>query len=174
LSKPTATKRKRTKNRKVVTETRLKNIFDTTKSYFVPPQPRCQNISSNKTCNNQNRVSKRKAAMSLMSRKIELKKLQDFVEASFRLTVGYCCRQGIHCCVRPQPLMNKDIKVKDNKQKPKDACPAETEADSEPQPKITTSCPACSNTFVVRSCFHLTLIKLSILMVNFFAPFSFK
>ncbi|MDZ4809066.1 MAG: hypothetical protein SGI96_12490, partial [Bacteroidota bacterium] len=49
-----------------------------------------------------------------------------------------------------QPLLNKDIKVKDNKQKPKDACPAE--ADSKLQPKITTSCPACSNTFVVRSC----------------------
>jgi len=46
--------------------------------------------------------------------------------------------------------MNKDIKVKDNKQKPKGACPAQTEADSEPQPKITTSRPACSNTFVVR------------------------
>jgi len=35
--------------------------------------------------------------------------------------------------------MNKDIKVKDNKQKPKDACPAQTEADIELQPKITTS-----------------------------------
>jgi len=46
-----------------------------------------------------------------------------------RPTVGYCCRQGIHCCVRPQPLLNKDIKVKDNKQKPKDACPARTAAD---------------------------------------------
>jgi hypothetical protein len=34
------------------------------------------------------------------------------------------------CCVRPQPLLNKDIKVEDNKQKPNDACPAETEADS--------------------------------------------
>jgi hypothetical protein len=66
-------------------------------------------------------------------------------------TVGYCCRQGIHSCVRPQPLMNKDIKVKDNKQKPSDACPAQTEADSEPQPKITTSCPACSNTNVRHS-----------------------
>jgi len=66
----------------------------------------------------------------------------------FQLTVGYCCRQGIHCCVRPQPLLNKDIKVKDDKQKPNDACPAETDADSELQPKITTSCPACSNTFV--------------------------
>jgi len=63
-------------------------------------------------------------------------------------TIGYCCRHGIHCCVRPQPLLNKDIKVKDNKQKPKKARPAETEADSELQPKITTSCPACSNTFV--------------------------
>jgi len=28
--------------------------------------------------------------------------------------------------------MNKDIKVKDNKQKPIGACPAETEADSKP------------------------------------------
>jgi len=44
--------------------------------------------------------------------------------------------------------MNKDIKVKDNKQKPKDACPAGAKADSELQPKIKTSCPACSNTFV--------------------------
>ena len=44
--------------------------------------------------------------------------------------------------------MNKDIKVKDNKQKPKGARPVGTEADSELQPKITTSCPACSNTFV--------------------------
>ena len=38
--------------------------------------------------------------------------------------------------------MNKDIKVEDNKQKTKDACPAETEADSELMPKITTSRPA--------------------------------
>jgi len=56
--------------------------------------------------------------------------------------------QGIHCYVRPQPLLNKDIKVKDYKQKPKGVCPAETEADRELQPKIATSCPACSNTFV--------------------------
>jgi hypothetical protein len=47
--------------------------------------------------------------------------------------------------------MNKVIKVKDNKQKPKGACPAQTEADSELQPKITTSRPACSNTFVACS-----------------------
>ena len=71
----------------------------------------------------------------------------------FHTTIGYCCRQGIHCCVRPQPLMNKDIKVKDNKQKPKGACPARTVADSDLQPKFTTSCPICSNTFVMRSPF---------------------
>jgi hypothetical protein len=44
--------------------------------------------------------------------------------------------------------MNKDIKVKDYNQKPSKACHAQTEADSELQPKITTSRPACSNTFV--------------------------
>jgi len=37
--------------------------------------------------------------------------------------------------------MNKDIKVKDNKQKPKDACPAETEADSELQSKHNNVLP---------------------------------
>jgi len=63
------------------------------------------------------------------------------------------------CCVRPQPLLNKDIKVKDNKQKFKGACPAETEADSEPQPKITTSSPACSNTFV-SGCYSIWLVKM--------------
>jgi len=73
LSNTTATKSERTKNRKVVTATKLKNIFEATESYFVPPQPRRQNISSNKTCNNQNTVSKRKATLSLMSKKIELK-----------------------------------------------------------------------------------------------------
>jgi len=48
--------------------------------------------------------------------------------------------------------MNKDIKVKDYNQKPKGACHAQTQADSEPQPKIRTSCPACSNTFVACMC----------------------
>jgi len=75
------------------------------------------------------------------------------MDVGLSLTVGYCCRQGIHCCVCPQPLLNKDIKVKDNKQKPNDACPAQTEADSELEPKTTTSCPACSNTFVSGSFF---------------------
>ncbi len=68
--------------------------------------------------------------------------------AAWQLTVGIAVRQGIHCCVRPQPLMNKDIKVKDKKQKPNKARPAQTEAGSELQPKITTYRPTCSNTFV--------------------------
>jgi len=106
LSNPTVTKSERTNNRKEVTATKPKNIFEATESYFVPPQPRRQNISSNKTCNNQNRVSKRKATMILMSRKIELKKLQDFVEASLRLTDRYCCRCGIHCSSSPELLPN--------------------------------------------------------------------
>jgi len=89
LSNPTATKSKRTKNRKEVTATEFKNNFEATESYFVLPQPCRQNTNRNKTCNNKNRVSKRKATMSLMSKKIELKKLQYFIEASLRLTIGY-------------------------------------------------------------------------------------
>jgi len=38
--------------------------------------------------------------------------------------------------------MNKDIKVKDNKQSPPMFVLPTIEADSEPQPKKTTSCPA--------------------------------
>ena len=45
-----------------------------------------------------------------------LKKLQT--------TNRYCCRCGIHCLSCPEPLMIKDKKVKVNKQKPGDACPA--------------------------------------------------
>jgi len=58
--------------------------------------------------------------------------------------------------------MNKDIKVKDNKQKPKDACPAGTEADSELQPKLTTFSPACSNTFVVRSPYSVVIYNVGL------------
>ena len=36
-----------------------------------------------------------------------------------------------------------------------------TEADSEPQPKITTSGPACSNTFVGSSCYTRSLQNLT-------------
>jgi len=40
-------------------------------------------------------------------------------------TNRYCCRGGIHCSSCPEPLMIKDKKVKVNKQKPGDACPAQ-------------------------------------------------
>ena len=45
--------------------------------------------------------------------------------------------------------MNKDIKVKDNKQKSKDACPAETEADSEQKAKNIFVAPPHRQTAVL-------------------------
>jgi len=90
LSNPTATKSERTNNRKEVTATKPKNIFEPTESYFVPPQPRRQNISSNKTCNNQNRVSKRKATMNLLSRNIELKSYNILSKPACALRSGLC------------------------------------------------------------------------------------
>jgi len=39
-------------------------------------------------------------------------------------TARACCRAGIHCLSCPEPLLIKDIKLKVNKQKPSDACPA--------------------------------------------------
>jgi hypothetical protein len=62
--------------------------------------------------------------------------------------------------------MNKDIKVKDNKQKPKDACPAETDADSDLQPKITTSSPAFR--FVFQYLYKYTTIITTFLFCYFF------
>ena len=66
----------------------------------------------------------------------------------YRQRLGIAAGREFIAVSAPQPLMNKDIKVKVKKQKPKGASPARTEADSKPQPKITTSRPACSNTFV--------------------------
>jgi len=43
-----------------------------------------------------------------------------------------------NCCVCPQPLINKDIQVKDKKQKPKDAC-AGTATESELRPIVEGS-----------------------------------
>jgi hypothetical protein len=51
--------------------------------------------------------------------------------------------------------VNKDVKVKDNKQKGKGACDAGTAAYSDVQPKITTPSPAFANTFV--GCRYATL-----------------
>jgi len=112
LSNPTATKSERTNNRKEVTVTELKNNSEPTESYFVPPQPRRQNTNRNKTCNNQNRVSNRKATMSLMNRKIDLKSY-NFVEASLRLTLSICEgrefieRQARYKC----PIENINLKL---------------------------------------------------------------
>ena len=63
-------------------------------------------------------------------------------------TNRYCCRCGIHCLSCPELLPNKDLKVQDKNKKPKRIPSAETAADSELQPKITTSSHTCSNTHV--------------------------
>jgi len=57
--------------------------------------------------------------------------------------------------------MNKDIKVEDNNQSPPMFVLPTTEADSEPQPKITMSSPACSNNFVACCAMSDCLICLS-------------
>jgi len=48
----------------------------------------------------------------------------------------------------PQSQLNKDIKVKDNNQSPELLVLPSTKAGSNLQPTITTSSPACRNTFV--------------------------
>ena len=50
--------------------------------------------------------------------------------------------------VRPEPLPNKNTKDEANKQKPNRIPSAETAADNELQPKVTTSSHTCSNTHV--------------------------
>jgi len=42
-----------------------------------------------------------------------------------QLTGVACCRAGIHRSSCPEPLLNKDKKVKDNKQKFSYVCPAQ-------------------------------------------------
>ena len=62
--------------------------------------------------------------MNLFSRNLKLKTCDELSKPACALRSGIAVRQGIHCCVRPQPLMNKVIKVKDTNQKPNYACPA--------------------------------------------------
>jgi hypothetical protein len=45
--------------------------------------------------------------------------------------------------VRPEPLLNKDIKVQINKQKPGDVCPAPMKQNSDKMPIAPTSSQAC-------------------------------
>ena len=60
MSEPTATKKVESKNLKEVTATKLKKLFATAESYFVPPQPHRQNKCSNKTYVKKKDVSERK------------------------------------------------------------------------------------------------------------------
>jgi len=51
--------------------------------------------------------------------------------------------------VRPEPLLNKDIKVQVNKQKPGDVCPAQMKHNSDKMTIVPTSSQPCSNPNVV-------------------------
>jgi hypothetical protein len=46
--------------------------------------------------------------------------------------------------VRPEPLLIKDIKVKVNKQKPRDVCPAQMKHNSDKMPIAPMSSQPCS------------------------------
>ena len=50
--------------------------------------------------------------------------------------------------VRPEPLLNKDIKVQVNKQKPKIECPAQMKHNSDKMTIATMSSPTIGNTNV--------------------------
>jgi len=63
-------------------------------------------------------------------------------------TFRYCCRCGIHCSSCPEPLFNNDKKVKVNKQKPSNACPARLKLIANKILIVTTSSRTCSNTLV--------------------------
>jgi hypothetical protein len=59
------------------------------------------------------------------------------------------------CCVRPEPLLIKDIKVQVNKQKPNNVCPAQMKHNSDKMTIAPTSSQPCSKPNVVRSAFSL-------------------
>jgi hypothetical protein len=48
------------------------------------------------------------------------------------------------CCVRPEPLLIKDIKVQVNKQKPNNVCPAQMKHNSDKMTIAPTSSQPCS------------------------------
>jgi len=68
------------------------------------------------------------------------------------LTSRACCRAGIHCSSCPEPLLNKDIKVQVNKQKPSDVCPAQMKHNSDKMTIASMSSQPCSKPDVMRPC----------------------
>jgi len=68
-------------------------------------------------------------------------------------TARACCRAGIHCSSCPEPLLNKDIKVQVNKQKPNNVCPAQMKHNSDKMTIALTSSQPCSKPDVGRSAF---------------------
>jgi len=68
-------------------------------------------------------------------------------------TARACCRAGIHCSSCPEPLLNKDIKVQVNKQKPNNVGPAQMKHNSDKMTIALTSSQPCSKPDVGRSAF---------------------
>jgi len=66
-----------------------------------------------------------------------------------------CCRAGIHCSSRPEPLLIKDIKVQVNKQKPNKERQAQMKHNSDKMTIAPMSSQPCSKPDVVRSPFSL-------------------
>jgi hypothetical protein len=58
------------------------------------------------------------------------------------------------CCVRPEPLLIKDIKVQVNKQKPNDVGPAQMKHNSDKMTIAPMSSQPCSKPNVVCLCFY--------------------
>jgi len=62
----------------------------------------------------------------------------------------------------PELLPNNYLKVQNNNLKPKRITSAESAADSELQPKVTTSSHTCSNTHVVGSAVYVEIHNVKI------------
>jgi hypothetical protein len=68
---------------------------------------------------------------------------------------GRACLQGWNSLlVRPEPLLIKDIKVKINKQKPNNVCPAQMKHNSDKMTIAPMSSQPCSKPNVMRCSFQ--------------------
>jgi hypothetical protein len=68
---------------------------------------------------------------------------------------GRACLQGWNsCCVRPEPLLIKDIKVQDNKQKLNNECPAQMKHNSDKMTIAPMSSQPCSKPVRVVRCYN--------------------
>jgi hypothetical protein len=76
--------------------------------------------------------------------------LHGSVALSLPLTNRACLQGWNCCCVRPEPLLNKDIKVQVNKQKLNNVRPAQMKHNSDKMTIAPMSSQPCSKPNVVR------------------------